>query len=81
MMLKEGALKKDKTHILGWAGTLLVLYGYFLNANQEVGCWLVWIVGNTIVGWYCVTKKAWPTALMSFALVILNIYGYVSWIN
>tara|TARA_B100000959_G_C14832555_1_gene562507 strand:+ start:690 stop:929 length:240 start_codon:yes stop_codon:yes gene_type:complete len=79
--LKGDALEKNKTHILGWIGALLVLYGYFLNANQEAGCWLVWIVGNIFVGWYCVTKKAWPTALMSFVLVILNIYGYVSWVS
>jgi hypothetical protein len=68
-------------HALGWLGAFLVLYGYYLNANMSEYCWLVWIVGNVLVGLYCVEKRAWPTALMSFVLVMMNVYGYIKWIN
>lgn len=71
----------SNAHVLGWAGALLVLYGYYLNANYESECWLIWIAGNALVGAYCVSKKAWPPAAMSFSLVILNIYGWISWIH
>ena len=68
-------------HALGWLGSFLVLYGYYLNANMSEYCWPVWIVGNIFVGLYCVERKAWPTVVMSFALVIMNIYGYIKWSN
>ena len=73
--------KYFKSHILGWAGAVLVLVGYFLNANMNSSSWLVWIIGNTLIGIYCLNKEAYPTAVMSFALVIINIYGYAKWLD
>lgn len=67
-------------HVLGWIGASLVLCGYYLNANMNDVCWPVWLIGNTLVGIYCIDRKAYPTAVMSFALVIMNVYGYLSWI-
>ncbi len=66
---------------LGWGGAALVLYGYYLNANMNDNCWPVWLVGNLMVGIYCLEKKAYPTALMSFVLAVINVYGYFKWIN
>ena len=73
--------KYFKTHILGWVGAVLVLIGYFLNANMNPISWLVWILGNTVIGVYCLNKQAYPTAVMSFALVIINVYGYIRWLD
>ena len=73
--------KYYETHVLGWIGALFVLLGYYLNANQMISSWLVWVVGNTLIGIYCLKKEAYPTAAMSFALVILNIYGYLNWLD
>ena len=76
------SLKKYyETHLLGWVGALLILYGYYLNANGIIQSWLVWIVGNSLIGAYCLKKEAYPTAAMSFILVILNIYGYLNWLD
>jgi len=74
-------LMKDEkiNHILGWVGTLLILLGYYLNANMYVSSWIVWAVGNLFVGKYCLDRGAYPTAVMSFVLIILNIYGYLNW--
>ena len=73
--------KYFKNHILGWIGAALVLLGYFLNAHGEIESWPVWAVGNLFIGKYCLDKKAYPTAAMSFILVIINIYGYARWLD
>jgi hypothetical protein len=64
---------------LGWIGSVLVIFGYFLNANHNSSSWLVWLLGNVFVGGYCIHKKAYPTALMSFIIAIMNIYGFIRW--
>ena len=65
---------------IGWIGAALVVWGYYLNANQCLSSWLVWIVGNLCIAGYSINKKAYPTAVMSFIIAIMNIYGYFSWI-
>ena len=72
--------KYYETHVMGWLGSALILFGYYLNANMYVSCWAVWLIGNALVGVYCLNKGAYPTAVMSFMLMILNIYGYLNWI-
>ena len=64
----------------GWLGAFLVIFGYILNANMYTSSWLVWIIGNALVGIYSVTKEAYPTAIMSFIIMIMNIYGYMTWL-
>jgi hypothetical protein len=66
---------------LGWWGALLVIFGYYLNANQHISCWFVWIIGNLCVTGYSAHKKAYPTLVMSLIITIMNIYGYISWIE
>jgi len=69
----------EKWKWAGWAGAFLVVFGYYLNANLHDACWLVWIVGNLMVGGYCVSKGAYSTAVMSLVIVIMNIYGLFQW--
>ena len=64
---------------LGWIGALLVILGYYLNAQHHISCWAVWTVGNALVGLYSIHKKAYPTAMMSLIILIMNIYGWLSW--
>jgi len=71
--------KYYENHAMGWVGALLVLYGYYLNAHMNSNSWLVWCVGNFFVGRYCLSKGAYPAAVMSFALMVMNVYGYVTW--
>ena len=65
--------------LIGWIGAGLVIFGYYLNANEYIASWLIWIVGNVMVGIYSIYKKAYSTAVMSFILTIMNIYGYILW--
>ena len=68
-------------NIIGWFGAFLVVIGYYFNANELTISWLIWIFGNSMVGLYSLTVKAYSTALMSFIIMIMNIYGYFSWIK
>jgi len=77
---------KDKTESLnwklaGWLGAGLVILGYYLNANEYIMSWVVWMLGNALVGAYSIYKKAYSTALMSFIIMIMNIYGYILWLS
>ncbi len=75
---KEYARKINER--LGWVGAALVIFGYYLNANLFDSCWVVWIIGNLLVMFYSLQKKAYPTALMSFIIAIMNVYGYFKWV-
>lgn len=66
---------------IGWVGALLVILGYYLNANQYLSSWIIWIIGNLCVAGYSAHKKAYPTLVMSLIITFMNIYGYFSWIN
>jgi hypothetical protein len=39
------------------------------------------MAGNALVGAYSIYKKAYSTALMSFIIMIMNIYGYILWLS
>ena len=78
--VSEKALKvKGYYEIIGWLGAGLVVFGYYLNANQHLSCWLVWTVGNLCVAGYAASRQAYSTALMSFVIALMSIYGYFSW--
>ena len=64
---------------IGWLGAVLVVWGYYLNANQHLSSWFVWIIGNLCIAGYSAHKKAWPTLVMSIIITIMNIYGWISW--
>ena len=34
-----------------------------------------------MVGFYCLRNKAYPTAVMSFVLLLMNIYGFINWLD
>ena len=75
------SVKSEIWKLIGWAGASLVVFGYYLNANGLAISWIIWIAGNLMVGMYSLTKKAYSTAVMSFIITLMNIYGYYSWIK
>jgi nicotinamide riboside transporter PnuC len=72
-------IKNPTINLLGWIGAMMVLIGYYLNAHQYISSWIIWIIGNGMVGAYSIHKNAYPTAAMSFIIMIASIYGYLSW--
>lgn len=73
--------KNDTWKAIGWIGALFVIFGYYLNANQYSLSWIIWILGNLMVGMYSLTKKAYSTAIMSFVITLMNIYGFIKWMQ
>ena len=67
--------------VIGWLGAILVIIGYYLNANEYITSWIVWMVGNALVAFYSIYKKAYSTAAMSFVIMLMNIYGYMRWLS
>ena len=67
--------------ITAWLGATAVIVGDYLNAHHYPASWLVWAFGNILIGLYCLNKKTYPPAVMSFILVIVNIYGYLEWLD
>ena len=67
--------------LMGWLGAGLVIFGYYLNANEFLSSWIVWMLGNVFVGIYSIYKKAYSTAVMSFIIMGMNIYGYLRWLS
>ena len=65
--------------LLGWLGVILVLFGYYLMAKKDISAWITWFIGNILIGLYSYAIGAHPTVFLSFALVIMNIYGYLKW--
>ena len=70
-----------KWNAVGWLGAILVIIGYYLNANEYITSWIVWMVGNALVAFYSIYKKAYSTAAMSFVIMLMNIYGYMRWLS
>ena len=64
---------------IGWSGAVYVVVGYSLNANHIVYCWPIWILGNGMITAYSYHKKAYSTMVMSLIILIMNIYGWISW--
>ena len=62
--------------LLGWISTILVLVGYYLNANGYYKyAMMVWIVGD--IGWisYDIIRGIFPHLALSSVIIILNLYG------
>ena len=67
------------TELIGWIGTLLLLFGYYLNAKKQIVSWAIWIVGNSTMLVYAWLIESSSVAFLSAVLILLNIYGYYSW--
>jgi len=67
--------------ILGWIGTGLVLFGYYLNANKYVSSWVSWFIGNTLILIYSFYINAFPTVILNIFLLCMNVYGYIKWLE
>ena len=64
---------------LGWAATMLLLIGYYLNANKKISSWFFWFFGNTIMLVYAILIQSYSVAFLSVFLMGMNIYGYIAW--
>ena len=65
--------------IIGWLGTICILFGYYLNAQKYNSSWVVWFLGNLFMLVYSISISASPQVLLAIVLMGLNVYGYINW--
>ena len=71
----------DNIELLGWAATLTLLIGYYLNAKKKISSWCFWLIGNTMMLGYAYLISSHSIAFLSVVLIGMNLYGYFSWKN
>lgn len=62
--------------ILGWISTILILVGYWFNANDNRKvAFTTWIIGD--IGWitYDVFIANWSHLVLSAIIIGMNVYG------
>jgi len=64
---------------IGWIGFVFLIGGYYLNANQNILCFLSWVLGNILLLTYAVMIEAPPQIATALIVLIMNIYGYLQW--
>ena len=65
--------------LIGWLGTICILFGYYLNAQKYNSSWVVWFLGNLFMLVYSINITASPQVLLALVLMGLNVYGYLNW--
>ena len=65
--------------IIGWLGTVCILFVYYLNAKKLQMSWVVWFLGNLFMLIYSINIKANPQVMLAVVLMVLNVYGYLNW--
>jgi hypothetical protein len=65
--------------LIGWLGTVCILFGYYLNAKKLDMSWIIWFLGNLFMLVYSISISASPQVLLAIVLMGLNVYGYINW--
>lgn len=61
---------------MGWSATILVLLGFWLNADKKLTyALIIWIIGD--IGWivYDYLIDNWSHATLSTIIIFINLYG------
>mgnify|MGYP005991405103 CR=1 FL=1 len=64
---------------IGWLGTVLIMLGYYLNAQKYKMCFIVWGLGNIVFLVYSYLINAIPQIAVSVFVLGMNVYGYKQW--
>ena len=65
--------------VIGWLGFVGLIIGYILNAKKSVSCFYVWGLGNILMMVYAVMIDSNPQVATAFAVLLMNVYGYLNW--
>ena len=65
--------------ILGWIATAILLVGYYLNAKKYITSFIIWFIGNALMGIYAYVIESFSVVALSIVLMVLNLYGYNNW--
>jgi hypothetical protein len=64
---------------IGWIGFIFLIGGYYLNAKQNILCFISWVFGNILLLVYAVIINALPQVATALVVLVMNIYGYLQW--
>ncbi len=64
---------------IGWLGTILIMLGYYLNAQKYKTCFIIWGLGNIVFLVYSYLINAIPQLAVSVFVLGMNVYGYKQW--
>ena len=67
--------------MIGWLGFIIILLGYYFNAKKKLYCFYIWRLGNVVYVLYGFIINAIPIMAMSVFVLIMNIYGYLNWVE
>ena len=65
--------------VIGWLGFVGLIIGYILNAKKSITCFYVWGLGNILMMIYAVMIDSNPQVATAFAVLLMNVYGYIEW--
>ena len=65
--------------IVGWIGTVLIMFAYYFNAKKIKKCFIIWGLGNIAFLIYSYVINALPQLAISLFVIFMNIYGYIEW--
>ena len=65
--------------IVGWIGTIMIMFGYYFNAKKIKTCFIIWGLGNIAFLIYSYVINALPQLAISLFVICMNVYGYIEW--
>ena len=69
----------DSVELVGWIGTVMIIYGYYFNAKKIKTCFIIWGLGNIAFLIYALLIDAPPQVAISIFVIGMNVYGYREW--
>ena len=69
----------DSVELVGWIGTVMIIYGYYFNAKKIKTCFIIWGLGNIAFLIYALLIDAPPQVAISIFVIGMNFYGYRAW--
>jgi len=65
--------------ILGWAGTILFVYGVWIIGNKNVSGFYANSIANLLYAWQSIYLGNHPLFWLSILLIIINLKGIYQW--
>ena len=59
--------------ILGWIATAILLIGYYLNAKKYISSFIIWFIGNALMGIYAYVIESFSVVALSIVLMVLKL--------
>jgi|TARA_Y100000992_G_C20823339_1_gene285895 hypothetical protein len=69
----------NSVDLIGWIGTVMIIFGYYFNAKKIKTCFIIWGLGNVAFLIYAILIDAPPQIAISIFVIVMNVYGFKEW--